>query len=89
MKQLKTAKKQHQALLRANAQNEQQLKTLRSDVQEMKKQKVQLMRKLREEATIHKEHEAKRSKEVAQLKKQQRQREVSRYICVLHCLSVY
>jgi kinesin family protein 4/21/27 len=75
MRQLKAAKKQHQALLRENAQNEQQLKVLKNDLQEMKKQKVQLMRKLREESTLSKQLDAKRNKEIAQLKKQQRRSE--------------
>eukprot|EP00118_Oscarella_pearsei_P015158 m.134561 g.134561 ORF g.134561 m.134561 type:complete len:1548 (+) comp38146_c0_seq1:137-4780(+) len=75
MKKLKRAKKEHQSLLQIKERNEQQLQAIKKDLQDMKRQKVRLMRNLREEANLNKQQEAKRNREIAQLKKEKRKQE--------------
>ena len=50
LKQLKTAKKEHQKAIKQQAATDRQLKSLKKDLEEMKKQRVKLMHKMREEA---------------------------------------
>ncbi|CAA9997522.1 unnamed protein product, partial [Nesidiocoris tenuis] len=72
MKSLQSAKKEHAKLLKNQSQYESQIRTLSSEVGEMKKTKVKLMNKMKEEAQRHKEAETRRNREIAQLKKQSR-----------------
>ncbi|KAK9506807.1 hypothetical protein O3M35_008674 [Rhynocoris fuscipes] len=72
MKSLQTAKKEHAKLLRNQTQYETQIRTLSNEVQEMKRTKVKLMNKMKEEAVKHKEAETRRNREIAQLRKQTR-----------------
>ncbi|XP_064634867.1 kinesin-like protein KIF21A isoform X2 [Lineus longissimus] len=76
VKKLQAAKKEHSKLLRNQAHYEKQLKTLQHDLTEMKKTKVRLMSQIKEEAKRNKVSESRTHKEIAQLKKDQRQREV-------------
>ncbi|XP_066268294.1 kinesin-like protein KIF21A isoform X2 [Branchiostoma lanceolatum] len=75
VKKLQAAKREHARLMRNNAQYEKQLKTLRHDLDEMKKTKVRLMKQMRDEQAKSRESENKRSRELAQLKKEQRRRD--------------
>uniref|UniRef100_T1J740 Kinesin motor domain-containing protein n=1 Tax=Strigamia maritima TaxID=126957 RepID=T1J740_STRMM len=72
MKKLQEAKKRHAQLVKSQSQYEQQLKTLRADLTDMKRSKVRLLNKMKEEATKHKDSEVKRNREIAQLKKDSR-----------------
>ncbi|XP_054278037.1 kinesin-like protein KIF21A [Macrosteles quadrilineatus] len=77
VKKLQTAKKEHAKMLRNQSQYESQIKTLRNEVMDMKKVKVKLINKMREETARHKEMETKRNREIAQLRKESRKREVT------------
>ena len=72
MSMLQSAKKEHARLLKSQTQNENRLKNLRNELAEMKRAKVKLLNKMREEAQRHKENELKRNKEIAQLRKESR-----------------
>ncbi|KAL1117594.1 hypothetical protein AAG570_003909 [Ranatra chinensis] len=72
MKSLQSAKREHAKLLRNQSQYETQIRTLNSEVMDMKKAKVKLIAKMREEAARHKEAESRRNREIAQLRKQSR-----------------
>ncbi|XP_073985830.1 kinesin-like protein 31E isoform X2 [Rhodnius prolixus] len=72
MKSLQSAKKEHAKLLRSQTQYESQIRTLSNEVGDMKKTKVKLMNKMKEEAARHKEAESRRNREIAQLRKQTR-----------------
>uniref|UniRef100_A0A1B6C896 Kinesin-like protein n=1 Tax=Clastoptera arizonana TaxID=38151 RepID=A0A1B6C896_9HEMI len=75
MKTLQSAKREHAKLLRSQSQYESQIKTLRNEVTDMKRVKVKLINKMKEEAAKHKEVELKRNKEIAQLRKESRKHE--------------
>ena len=51
LKQLKAAKKEHQKALKQQASTGRELKALKKDFEDMKKQRVKLMHKMRDEAT--------------------------------------
>lgn len=72
MRLLQSAKKEHARLLKSQTQTENILKGLRNDLAEMKRAKVKLLNKMREEAQRHKENELKRNREIAQLRKESR-----------------
>lgn len=72
MRVLQSAKKEHARLLKSQTQNENRLKGLRNELAEMKRAKVKLLNKMREEAQRHKENELKRNREIAQLRKESR-----------------
>ncbi|XP_014239134.1 kinesin-like protein KIF21A isoform X2 [Trichogramma pretiosum] len=72
VKMLQSAKKEHARLLKSQSQNETRLKGLRNELAEMKRAKVKLLNKMREEAQRHKENELKRNREIAQLRKESR-----------------
>ena len=74
---MQAAKKEHARLLRQKAQNEQQLRTFQTELREMKKTKVRLMKQIKEEAAKSKQKEAHRNKEIAQLKKESRLRQMT------------
>ncbi|XP_058799695.1 kinesin-like protein KIF21A isoform X2 [Phymastichus coffea] len=72
VKMLQSAKKEHARLLKSQTQNENRLRGLRNELAEMKRAKVKLLNKMREEAQRHKENELKRNREIAQLRKESR-----------------
>ncbi|XP_003707301.2 kinesin-like protein 31E isoform X1 [Megachile rotundata] len=72
MQLLKSAKKEHARLLKNQSQNENRLRGLRNELAEMKRAKVKLLNKMREEAQRHKENELRRNREIAQLRKESR-----------------
>ena len=74
---MQAAKKEHARLLRQKAQNEQQLRTFQSELSELKKTKVRLMKQMKEEAAKNKQQETQRNKEIAQLKKESRLRQMT------------
>merc|ERR1711973_564251 len=54
LSKLQNSKKETQRLLKTKEQNEQQLKVLRTELGDMKKTKVKLMRQMRDEANRNK-----------------------------------
>ena len=76
MKKLKLAEKEHAQAMRSQLKYENQMKSLKSEVAEMKKQKVTLLKKIKEEAQKHREAELRHSKAISQLTKQERLKDV-------------
>ncbi|VVC43336.1 Hypothetical protein CINCED_3A002326 [Cinara cedri] len=76
LKSLQSAKKEHAKLLRDQSQYENQVRTLKYEVNDMKRTKVKLMNKIKEETTRHHEAEMKKAKEIAQLRKESRRTEI-------------
>ncbi|XP_054639986.1 kinesin-like protein KIF21B isoform X3 [Dunckerocampus dactyliophorus] len=72
---LQAAQKEHTRLLKNQGKYERELKILQSEVNEMKKAKVALMKQMKEEQQRRRLVEAKKSREIAQLKKEQRRQE--------------
>ncbi|XP_066152733.1 kinesin-like protein KIF21A [Euwallacea fornicatus] len=72
LKRLQAAQKEHARLLRNHSQYEQQLKGYRDELLDMKRAKVRLINKMREEAQKHNEAEMKREREIAKLRKETR-----------------
>ncbi|XP_061840908.1 kinesin-like protein KIF21B isoform X7 [Nerophis lumbriciformis] len=72
---LQTAQKEHARLLKNQSRYERELKKLQAEVNEMKKTKVVLMKQMKEEQQKRRLVEAKRNREIAQLKKEQRRQE--------------
>nr|XP_049692425.1 kinesin-like protein KIF21A isoform X2 [Helicoverpa armigera] len=72
LKRLQAAQREHTRLQRSQQQTQQQISTLRSELQNMKRDKVKLVQRMREEAKRHAQAEAQRAKEVAQLRKESR-----------------
>ncbi|XP_034946309.1 kinesin-like protein KIF21A isoform X2 [Chelonus insularis] len=72
VKLLQSAKKEHAKLLKSQTENENRLRGLKNELAEMKRAKVKLLNKMREEAQRHKENELKRNREIAQLRKESR-----------------
>lgn len=72
LKKLQTAQKEHVRLIRNQSQHENQLKSYKNELLEMKRAKVRLINKMKDEAQKHKEMEMKRVREIAQLKKESR-----------------
>ncbi|XP_035238359.1 kinesin-like protein KIF21B isoform X2 [Anguilla anguilla] len=72
---LQSAQKEHGRLLQNQSRYERQLKKLQAEVSEMKKAKVALMKQMKEEQQRRRMIEAKRNREIAQLKKEQRRQE--------------
>ncbi|XP_031568029.1 kinesin-like protein KIF21A [Actinia tenebrosa] len=77
LKKLQVAKKNHAQLLRDKARNEQQLKIYTNELNEMKKVKARLMKQMKDEVAKSKQHEMAKNKEIAQLKKVSRMREIA------------
>ena len=75
VKKLQAAKKEHAKLLKSQGQYEKQLTKLKSDVIDMKKAKVKLVQKMKEESNRHREMEVRKNRELAQLKKETRKHE--------------
>ncbi|XP_058647005.1 kinesin-like protein KIF21B isoform X3 [Onychostoma macrolepis] len=72
---LQAAQKEHARLLKNQSRYERELKKLQSEVAEMKKAKVALMKQMKEEQQRRRMIDAKRNREIAQLKKEQRRQE--------------
>lgn len=72
LKRLQAAQKEHARLVRSQSQYENQLKSYKNEVLEMKRAKVRLINKMKEESQKHKESEMRRLREIAQLKKESR-----------------
>ncbi|KAJ8259637.1 hypothetical protein GJAV_G00171730 [Gymnothorax javanicus] len=72
---LQAAQKEHARLLKNQSRYERELKKLQNEVAEMKKAKVALMKRMKEEQQRRRMLEAKRNREIAQLKKEQRRQE--------------
>ncbi|XP_067360607.1 kinesin-like protein KIF21B isoform X8 [Channa argus] len=72
---LQTAQKEHARLLKNQGRYERELKKLQAEVNEMKKAKVVLMKQMKEEQQRRRMVEAKRNREITQLKKEQRRQE--------------
>uniref|UniRef100_A0AAZ3SP17 Kinesin-like protein KIF21B n=1 Tax=Oncorhynchus tshawytscha TaxID=74940 RepID=A0AAZ3SP17_ONCTS len=72
---LQAAQKEHARLLKNQGRYERELKNLEQEVNEMKKAKVALMKQMKEEQLRRRMVEAKRNREIAQLKKEQRRQE--------------
>ena len=67
---MQAAKREHAKLLKSHGQYEKQLTKLKTDVLDMKKAKVKLVQKMKEESNRHREMEIRKNREVAQLKKE-------------------
>ncbi|XP_030748520.1 kinesin-like protein KIF21A [Sitophilus oryzae] len=72
LKKLQTAQREHVRLIKNNSQHEQQIKSYKDELLEMKRAKVRLINKMKEEAQKHKEAELRREREIAKLKKESR-----------------
>ncbi|XP_026320009.1 kinesin-like protein KIF21B isoform X2 [Hyposmocoma kahamanoa] len=72
LKRLQAAQREHTRLQRSQQQTAQQLCTLRTELQNMKRDKVKLVQRMRAESKRHAQAEAARAKEVAQLRKESR-----------------
>ncbi|XP_035487266.2 kinesin-like protein KIF21B isoform X6 [Scophthalmus maximus] len=72
---LQAAQKEHARLLKNQGRYERELKKLQAEVNEMKKAKVTLMKQMKEDQQRRRMVDAKRNREIAQLKKEQRRQE--------------
>ncbi|XP_068626168.1 kinesin-like protein KIF21B [Battus philenor] len=72
LRRLQAAQREHARLQRAQGQTAHQIHTLRSELQNLKRDKVKLVQRMRTEAKRHAQAEAARAKEVAQLRKESR-----------------
>ncbi|XP_022822267.1 kinesin-like protein KIF21B isoform X2 [Spodoptera litura] len=72
LKRLQAAAREHTRLQRSQQHAALQLAALRTDLAAMKRDKVKLVQRMREEAKRHAQAEAARAKEVAQLRKESR-----------------
>ncbi|XP_017776284.1 PREDICTED: kinesin-like protein KIF21A isoform X1 [Nicrophorus vespilloides] len=72
LKRLQVAQKEHARLVRNQSQQDNQLKSFKNELFEMKRAKVKLINKMKEESQRHKESEMKKIREIAQLRKETR-----------------
>ncbi|XP_013396201.1 kinesin-like protein KIF21A isoform X2 [Lingula anatina] len=84
MKKLNAAKKEHSKLVKNQSQYDRQMKQLQRELTEMKKTKaemtnslVKLMNQMKAEAEKNKNFEARKNKEIAQLRKEHRKKEAA------------
>ncbi|XP_062570357.1 kinesin-like protein KIF21A isoform X3 [Saccostrea cucullata] len=75
LKKTEQAKRDYARMQKQSSYHEKQLKTLQHDLAEMKKTKVKLMKQVKEELEKGKAVEARRTREVAQLRKDQVRKE--------------
>jgi kinesin family protein 4/21/27 len=75
VKKLQTAKKEHAKLLRSQGQYERQVDKLKNEVGDMKRIKVRLVQKMKEESSRHRDQELRKNKEIGQMKKATRKHE--------------
>jgi len=72
LRKLQQAQKEHLRQQRELQAQDSQLKNLRQELTELKQIKIKLMRKMTDEHNKHKEQDAKRAREIAQLRKEAR-----------------
>lgn len=72
LKKLQVAQREHMRQQRELQAQDAQLKTLRGELGELKQIKIRLMKKIHEENNRHKEMEGRRTREIAQLRKESR-----------------
>ncbi|KAL0901200.1 hypothetical protein ABMA27_006503 [Loxostege sticticalis] len=72
LRRLQAAQREHTRLQRSQQHTHQQILALRNELQNMKRDKVKLVQRMRIEAKRHAQAEAARAKEVAQLRKESR-----------------
>ncbi|XP_041975160.1 kinesin-like protein KIF21B isoform X2 [Aricia agestis] len=72
LRRLQGAQREHARLQRSQQQAAQQLHALRNELQNLKRDKVKLVQRMRTESKRHAQAEAARAKEVAQLRKESR-----------------
>jgi kinesin family protein 4/21/27 len=72
LKRLQQAQKEHIRQQRELQAQDSQLKSLRQELTDLKQIKIKLMRKMTEDNTRHKEEDARRVREIAQLRKEAR-----------------
>lgn len=72
LRKLQQAQKEHLRQQRELQAQDNQLRSLRQELTELKQIKIKLMRKMTEENNRHKEEDAKRMREIAQLRKEAR-----------------
>ncbi|CAN8028783.1 unnamed protein product, partial [Ixodes persulcatus] len=75
LKKMQAARREHAQLMKNQAEYERQVRKLKQDVADMKKTKVSLMTKMKEESRRHQEVEKRRQREVAHMRKENRQQE--------------
>ncbi|XP_065898994.1 kinesin-like protein KIF21A isoform X2 [Dysidea avara] len=75
LKQLKASLKQHQHVVKSKVKSDAELRHLKTSVEDLKRQKVNLMRKMREGSQQKKLDELLKQREIAQLKKEDRRKE--------------
>ncbi|KAF4528683.1 hypothetical protein B566_EDAN016577 [Ephemera danica] len=75
LKTLQTAKKEHAKMLKEHSRNENQLRSLKNELGEMKRAKVKLLNRMKEESARHKQEQERRNRELAQLRKANRKHE--------------
>lgn len=76
LRKLQDARKEHAIAMRNQAKYEQQVMRLRNEVSDMKKQKVNVMTKMKEEANRHRVSEMQSTKRIAQLIRQDRLKDI-------------
>ncbi|CAH2102149.1 unnamed protein product [Euphydryas editha] len=72
LRRLQAAQREHARLQRSQQHTAQQIHSLRSELQNLKRDKVKLVQRMRAESKRHAQAEAARAKEVAQLRKESR-----------------
>ncbi|XP_021701207.1 kinesin-like protein KIF21A isoform X4 [Aedes aegypti] len=72
LKKLQMAQREHMRQQRELQAQDAQLKTLRGELSELKQIKIRLMKKIHEENNRHKELESRKTREIAQLRKESR-----------------
>ncbi|GFU16704.1 kinesin-like protein KIF21A [Nephila pilipes] len=75
LKKMQVIKKEHVQAMRNQAHSERQIQHLKNEVAEMKKTKVRLINRMKEDSKQHMQREQRRNREIAQLKKQSRLKE--------------
>lgn len=76
MKKLLVAKREHEKVMKNSQQYENQMRQLKNELQEMRRNKVRLIAQMREEQVKHREAGLRYNKEIAQMSKKDRQKDV-------------
>ena len=77
LKKWQSAQKEHARVLRNQTQYERQINALRGEVENMKRTKVKLMNQIKSDGMKWREIDSRRMKEINQLKKEQRKKEIA------------
>ncbi|XP_077296343.1 kinesin-like protein 31E isoform X2 [Arctopsyche grandis] len=72
MKRLQAAQKEHSKLIRSQQSCDNQIRAMKNELTDMKRNKVKLLHKMKEESLRHKQTEGIRTREIAQLRKESR-----------------